>query len=84
MENENQVRDKLKEMYRTLLLPDDKRFHELQRWLFELTESDQMEQYSQTLQKDMLGCLDQYREECRYVANDRHPGPDWPYQYFLP
>ena len=80
---ESEVRDKLREMYCTLLSGDDQRFFEVQSWVFQLSESDWIDKYDQNLQADILGCVDQYRLECRFPANDEYPGPDWPYKYFL-
>jgi hypothetical protein len=82
--SEGEVRKKLKEMYRTLLSGDDMRFFEVQRWVFQLSESDYMSQYPKDLQQNILGCVDQYRLECRFPADSSYPGPDWPYPYFLP
>ena len=82
--SESEVREKLKEMYRTLLSGDNDRFFKVQGWVFQLSESDWISQYSAELQADILGCVDQYRLENRYPATARHPGPDWPYPFFLP
>jgi hypothetical protein len=56
----------------------------VQSWVFQLSESDWISQYSLDLQEDILGCVDQYRRENRVPANSFHPGPEWPYPYFLP
>jgi hypothetical protein len=82
--SEGEVRAKLREMYRTLLGGDDRRFFQVQAWVFELSESDWICQYPKDLQDDILGCVDQYRLESRVPANAFYPGPDWPYPYFLP
>ena len=63
---EDEMQARLNEMYRVLLGHDDKRFHELQLWLFELIESGDLRHYSKKMQDKMLACLDQYRIEHRY------------------
>jgi hypothetical protein len=80
---ESEVREQLKAMYRTLLSGQDADFFKIQGWVFELSESEWMDKYSQNLQDDICGCLDQYTIGSRHRASDRYPGPDWIYPYFL-
>ena len=82
--SEGEVREKLKEMYRTLLSGNDQRFFEVQSWVFQLSESDFMSEYPQELQEDILGCVDQYRLERRCPAAAYQPDPERSYPYFLP
>jgi hypothetical protein len=81
--SEEEVRGKLKEMYRTLLRGQDMEFFKVQGWVFELSESEWMNKYSEELQDQILGCVDQYRLENRHPACERYPGPEWPYRFFL-
>jgi hypothetical protein len=81
--SEAEVREKLREMYRTLLSGRDQDFFKVQSWVFQLSESDWINLYTQNLQDDILGCVDQYRLESRCPASDSYPGPDWPYPFFL-
>ena len=76
------VREKLREMYRTLLSGEDRAFFKVQSWVFELSESPLLAQYPEDLQQDILGCVDQYRIEHRLPADRSYPGGD--YKYFLP
>jgi hypothetical protein len=65
--SEEEVEEKLQEMYRVLLGHDDEKFHKMQWWLFFLTEQEEVfGSYSKKLQDKMLACLDQYRIEHRY------------------
>ena len=81
--SEGEIQEKLKEMYRTLLSGNDQRFFEVQAWVFQLSESEWFGKLPTTLQDNILGCLDQYRLECRVPADNRDDDADWSYPYFL-